>query len=90
LKAVELRRFIETHDTEDESDGEESVFNTLTSQAGLELVNRLHVAVEDPINNHEVLQHDHSDLADTTGNAKVLQMYDDMGQEEYVLIILIT
>ncbi|OWF49166.1 Potassium channel subfamily T member 2 [Mizuhopecten yessoensis] len=85
MMASELQRFIEAHGDDEESDGEESVFNTLSSQAGLELKKQLLLDVpgEPTPDNINLLSHN-ADVTDASANIKLQQMMDDIGQNEVI------
>lgn len=82
MVAAELQRFIETHG-EEESDGEESVFNTLTSQAGFDLKKQLHLGVPGESNADDVdLLSQNADYGDAAANAKLQQLMQEIGEDE--------
>ncbi|XP_060085244.1 potassium channel subfamily T member 2-like [Ylistrum balloti] len=85
LMASELQKFIETHGDDEESDGEESVFNTLNSQAGFELKKQLLLDVpgEPATDNAKLLSHN-PDVTDAAANAKYQQIMEDIGQNEVI------
>lgn len=83
LKASELQRFIETHKEDEESDGEESVFNTLNSQAGMEFKKQLLLDVPGEPAPEMLLDHN-ADVTDAAANAKLQQIMEEIGQNEVI------
>ncbi|XP_033726603.1 potassium channel subfamily T member 2-like isoform X2 [Pecten maximus] len=81
--ASELQKFIETRGDEEDSDGEESVFNTLNSQAGIEFKKQLLLDVPGEPAPDTLLGHN-ADVTDSAANAKVQQIMEDIGQEEVI------
>ncbi|KAJ8301972.1 hypothetical protein KUTeg_014809 [Tegillarca granosa] len=85
--AHNLGKYLESHGCDDEEeDGEESVFNTLTSQGGSEMAKRM-LSINSQTEQTDITielscSEDPVDGPDISQSAKVLQMYDDMGQDE--------
>ena len=90
--ALELQKMLLISEEEEEEDQEEeSVFNTITSQMGIDLARKLQAATKPSTEKDkepDVLLDRIGDGADATdgleqnADGKVLQMYNDMGQEE--------
>lgn len=85
--ASELQRFLENNHLELDSTpaGEESVFNTITSQMGIDFSSTLQGTFRSPVETPDILNGGMGGgKRDTTENHNVLLMYNEMASEEFV------
>lgn len=83
--ASELQRFLENNHLELDSTpaGEESVFNTITSQMGIDFSSTLQGTFRSPAETPDILNGGMGGgKRDTTENHNVLLMYNEMASEE--------
>ncbi|KAL5013854.1 hypothetical protein ScPMuIL_008124 [Solemya velum] len=90
-RAHEIQAFLQEADDDDDEEADESVFNTITSQLGQKMLQRIELGVihePDHIENpEEVLMNRDADttvVGGVSSQGQVLQKYSDMGQEEFV------
>lgn len=83
--ASELQRFLENNHLELDSTpaGEESVFNTITSQMGIDFSSTLQGTFHSPVETPDILNGGMGGgKRDTTEHHNVLLMYNEMASEE--------